>query len=154
MKIQLSQTRIVPDALVVWSAPGPEVDVVMDLKALTFREGSIETIYANHVLDHLFPDESREALANWFKILKVGGFVHTIQDDFEYISRAFTGGDISPEILNDMHAHASLTTREFVVPMFHAAGFLEANVRVWLEGAPDGIEKKHYEFILSANRHA
>lgn len=153
MKIQLSEHRILPDALTVWGHAGPEVDIVMDLKNLTFRPGSITEMHAFHVLDHLFPEEGKAALANWYQMLAPGAKIHSLQDDFEYVARAFVGGDISPEIFNDLHNHPTQCTKEYLVPFFHAAGFLEADVSIWLSGAPDGVEKKHYEFILTAKRH-
>lgn len=152
MKIQLSEKRIVPDALTVWSFPGPEVDIVMDLKNLTFRPGSITQLYALHVLDHLFPEEGQAALKNWYDMLAKGGVLHTLQDDFEYTARAFVGGDINPELFNTLHNHPTQCTKEFLVPFFHAAGFAQADVSVWLSGSPDGFEKKHYEFVLTAKR--
>lgn len=153
MKIQLSEHRIIPDAITVWGHAGPEVDVVMDLKNLTFRPGSIESMHVFHVLDHLFPEEGKIALSNWYEMLAKGGVVHVLQDDFEYIARAFVGGDINPEMFNTMHNHPTQCTKEYLVPFFHTAGFSEANVSVWLgENAPDGVQKKHYEFILTAKR--
>lgn len=152
MKIQLSEQRIIPDALTVWSHAGPEVDLVMDLKNLTFRPGSIEMLYVFHVLDHVFPEECKEALANWYTVLSPGGVVHTLQDDFEYVARAFIGGDINPEIFNELHNHPTQCTKEYIVPFFHQAGFKESDVSVWLSGSPDGMEKKHYEFVLTGKR--
>lgn len=153
MKIQLSEKRIIPDAITVWSHEGPEVDIVMDLRNLTFRPGSLEAIYAVHVLDHIFPHEQVTTLKNWYSMLAPGAFLHSLQDNFEYISRAFVGGDIEPALLNELHANPSLCTKEWLVPFFRDAGFDENNVRIWLSGAPEGMEAKHYEFILSANRH-
>ena len=49
MKIQLSNKKIIPDVLTVWQEAGPEVDIVMDLRKLTFAENSLDEIGRAHV---------------------------------------------------------------------------------------------------------
>lgn len=154
MKIQLSQKRIIKDAITIWNQPGPDVDIVMDLKSLTFREGSVSEIYAFHVVDHFFPEEWAAALTNWFKCLASGGRVHAINDDFEYIARAFIGGDISIDLFNDIHNHASQCTQDNVVKALRASGFKDDKISIWLDGSPEGVKKNHFEFILTAIKHA
>lgn len=152
MKIQLSDKKIIKDAMTIFSHPGPEVDVVMDLKNITLREGSVSEMYAFHVVDHLFPEDSLEAVKNWYKILNPGAKIHLINDDFEYLARAFVGGDIDIEIMNGMHNHPCQCTQENVINMLKQAGFDENKIVYWYGGAPDGVDKKHYEFILTATK--
>lgn len=154
MKIQLSEKRIVPDAITVWSHKGPEVDVVMDLKNLTFREGSITELYAFHVVDHFFPDESQEALTNWYSLLAQGASAHIIVDDFEYLARAFIGGDIGLDLFNDLHNHPCQCSRDSLATMVKKAGFKEPDTIVWMSGGPGKIEKKHYELIITGKKNA
>jgi predicted SAM-dependent methyltransferase len=153
MKIQLSPRRIIKDAITVWSEAGPEVDIVMDLKALTFRPNTITALYAFHVLDHLFAKEAQHAVKNWFRCLAPNAFIHILNDDFEYLVRAYVGGDITVEIFNELHNHPFQCIRENVTKMMNAAGFKEDEVRVWLSGSPEGMPREHYEFILTARKH-
>lgn len=154
MNIQLSPKRIIENAITVWSEPGPEVDIVMNLKHLTFRPGSISTIYAFHVMDHLFPDEALEAVKNWYQCLEPkGGTLHTFNDDFEYIARAFVGGDISIDLFNDIHNHPCQCNRENVSKMMFDSGFKDADVSIWIDGSPEGYIKKHYEVIITGKKH-
>ena len=152
MKIQLSENKIIKDAVTVFSHPGAEVDVVMDLKSLTFRPNSITEMYAFHIVDHLFPEESAEAFKNWYNLLKPGASLHLVNDDFEYLARAFVGGDIDIEIMNDLHNHPCQCTQDNVVKMLKEAGFKEGNIVMWYGGSPEGVGKKHYEFILTAKK--
>jgi len=152
MKIQLSDKRIVKNVMTIWSHEGPEVDLVMDLKNLTFRPGSIEEIYAFHVLDNLFPDEGEQALRNWNRLLRTNGKLHVLNDDFEYVNRAFLGGDIDIEVFNNLHNHPCQCTQKSVVDALARAGFNENNVVIWYISKPDSIEKKHYEFMLTGNK--
>ncbi len=147
MKIQLSPKRIIKDAVTVWNEPGPEVDVVMDLRNLTFREGSVDMIYVFHVMDQMFKEDAVTSFKNWFKCLASNGLLHVLSDDFEYIARAFVGGDIDIDLFNDVHNHPMQCTQTGLVKLIRQGGFKDDN------GSPEGMPKKHYEFILSANKH-
>lgn len=152
MKIQLSDKRIIKDVMTVWSHPGPEVDIVMDLKNLTFRPESINEIFAFHVVDHLFPEESQEAIKNWFGCMAPKSELHLINDDFEYLARAYVGGDINIELFNDLHNHPCQCTEANVIDMLEKGGFNKNDIVKWYEGNPENIDRKHYEFILTAHK--
>lgn len=152
MKIQLSPTKIVKDALVIWNDPGPEVDIVMDLKKLTFKENSIEEIYSFHVLDHLFPEECVPAVSNWIKILAPKGHLFTVVDDFEYIARAFVGGDIPIDLINDLHSHPTQFTRDSMIVLLSKAGIRDDQSNIWFADVPDRFSKKHYELVFDSTK--
>jgi predicted SAM-dependent methyltransferase len=152
MKIQLSDKRIIKDAVTVFSHPGPEVDIVMDLKNLTFRPESISEIYAFHVVDHLFPEEAEIAIANWFNCMAPKAELHLLNDDFEYLARAYVGGDIDVDLFNDLHNHPCQCTQDNVIKMLEKGGFKRDNIVIWYGGSPEGMDKKHYEFIITAHK--
>lgn len=153
MKIQLSPKKLIKDALCVWNEHGPEVDIVMDLKNLTFAPGSIEVIFTFHVLDHLFSDEVPVALDNWKKCLKKDGELFLVVDDFEYICRAVVGGDIPVEMFNERHAHAVQFSPESLIKCISSAGFPTDKAIVWYESEIDLFKKKHYELLIVAKKH-
>lgn len=154
MKIQLSDKKIIADALVVWSHPGPEVDIVMDLKNLTFKQGSIEELSTFHVLDRLFPEEVVGAVANWRKCLAPSGKMFTVVDDFEYVARGFVGGDIDIELLNDIHNHPTQFTRNSLDKTLAAAGFVSDCSVIWYADVVAGgkFAKKHYELVFETKK--
>jgi predicted SAM-dependent methyltransferase len=104
------------------------------------------------VLDHLFPNEIIPALSNWKKLLKVGGKLFVVVDDFEYISRAFVGGDISIEIVNEMHSHPTQFSRTYLVGLLRKAGFKEDKINIWLaeQVGDNKFPKEHYELVLES----
>lgn len=153
MKIELSPIKIVPGAITVWSEQTPEVDIVMDLKNLTFKPDSLDEIYAFHVLDHMFPEELLKAVQNWKRCLKANHKLFVIVDDFEYIARAFVGGDISIELFNDIHSHPTQFTRDNGVTLLRKAGFPENMINQWFVDVTDLFPKKHYELVLDATKH-
>ncbi len=152
MKIQISPERTIDGYTTVWPQAGPDVDIVMDPKALTFRPGSLDEICTFHVLDQLFIDEARTALRNWFACLKPGGRLYITVDDFEYVARAFVGGDISIDMFNEHHSHATQFDQKLLGTLLLTTGFLEPNIAIWFEGVPDLFKKKHYEIVISAQK--
>lgn len=153
IKIQLSPKRIVKDVLTVWSEHGPEVDIVMDLKNLTFKPGSIKEIYSFHVLDHLFPEEINTAVNNWRTRLEVGGKLFAVVNDFEYVSRAFVGGDISIELINDQYNHPTQFSRDSLFKAFRTGGFEDEKISIWFTDVPGLFNRKHYELVFEARNH-
>lgn len=151
IKIQITPKRIIKDAMTVWNEPGPEVDIVMDPKTLTFRPESVGAIYAFHVLDHLFPSEIKPALDNWRRCLGSGGKLFVLVDDFEYICRGFVGGDVSIEMINDLHSHPTQFSRDYLIAQLKLCGFGEDKQIIWFE-SPDFMPKAHYELLIEAKK--
>ena len=153
MKIQLSQTRIIPDAVTVWNQPGPEVDLVMDLHNLGFREGSIKEMYSFHVLEHLFVNEITPAIKNWFKCLASSAQVWMIVNDFEFIARSYISGDIPIQTINEGFSTPTQITRDLLVSLTEQAGFKSELMRVWHVDINENLKKKDFELIVSAQKH-
>jgi len=145
-KIEISDKKIVPGATTVWNQHG-EADLIMDLKALSFRPNSLKEIYAFHVLDSLFPEEGEIALKNWFNCLDKGGKIYVVVDDFEYIARGYIGGDLSIELINQVHNHATQFCQDSLTKLLQTSGFKD--IVVWYGGLPDIYDKKHYELVLA-----
>ncbi len=148
VNIDLSPKRLTPDALVIWQAQTPETNLTMDLKALTLRPDSVDQIIAYHVMDQLFHDEAIEALRNWQTCLKKGGKLYLVTDDFEYIARAFVGGDIDIGIFNRNHSHASQWDRQSLGEAILSLNFPEPTTKIWFDHVPNVLQKNHYELIM------
>ena len=154
MIIQLSPIRIMKDALTVWQEPGPEVDIMMDVKNLTFRPDSLDVIYSFHVLDHLFENEAQAALNNWRNCLKPKGELYLVVDDFEFVTRGYVGGDFSLKEFNRKFSHPSNYNKDILVEYLARAGFKEDLMRIWFVDVPNLFKKEEYELVVSAQKHA
>lgn len=154
MKIQLSPTRIIadPSVIVIWQEQGPDVQIVMDLKNLTFAPNSLEVIYAFHVLDHFYIEEAQKALNNWFQCLRPRGIVFSVVDNFEFLARSFVGGDISIEDVNKNFVHPSQYTVDNSLVLFRSAGFPEPAIRMWYGGVPNLFTAQNHELVMSADK--
>lgn len=71
--------------------PGPHVDFVGSCTSLEqFADGSVEEVYASHVLEHLgFRDELPQALREIHRVLKPGGLCRISVPDFETLCQLF-----------------------------------------------------------------
>lgn len=58
----------------------PLVDHVADCRALPFRSGTFDLVYASHVIEHIEWTDVERTVAEWARIVKPGGHleVHTV----------------------------------------------------------------------------
>lgn len=151
MKLQLSEKRIIPDAITVWQEPGPEVDIVMDVRNLTFGQGSVEELHVFHVLEHLFPKEVLPALVSWKNCLKSEAKIITIVDNFESIARDYIGAGISIHELNSFFSTPTRFDHESLFNLFLKAGFKEGDIIKWNHSTENGFYKmQEHELIFSS----
>ena len=152
MKLQLSPQKIVKDHLTVWHEHGSEVDIVMDLKNLTFAPDSIESLCAFHVADHFFEDETRKAFKNWYECLKQNGTLYVVVDNFELIARKFVGGDINISMINERFSHPMQFTKDNLILFLSEAGFIDHEMRIWYADIPEMFTKGEYDFVIAAKK--
>jgi len=157
MIVELSPKKIIGGAFTCWNQPEPGVDLVVDLKNLTFKENSIDELYTFHILDHLFENEINIAIKSWKKCLKPGAHLFIIVDNFEYLARSFIGGDMSIDELNADFTHPTDITRENLLRYFREAGFNEDSVIEWSKGIINDknemiLKKEDYEIIFSSKK--
>jgi predicted SAM-dependent methyltransferase len=119
--------------------PGPEVDFVGDCRDLSqFADGSIETIYASHVLEHVpYQKELLKTLREWFRVLKLGGTVMISVPDLDILCRIFLYPTLTPDLrfsvmrimfggqLDPHDFHYVGLTWDFLGSFLHQAGFVE-----------------------------
>ena len=117
--------------------PGEAVDYVGDCTDLgQFADGSVQEIYASHVLEHLgYNDELPKALAEFHRVLEPGGIARISVPDFEILCRLFLDPSIDrptrKEVMRmafggqvDEHDfHRVGLTFEFLEDYLRAAGF-------------------------------
>lgn len=150
MTIELTPKKIIPGAFTIWTEHGPEVDLACDLKNINLKPGSVDKIYAFHVVDRLFADEAQAALKNWYKLLAPGGQLIVVVDDFEYLARAFVGGDIKVDYFNEHHSAPTYFTRDNLAAHLTVAGFAEDKVVIWYD--PEFIKAKPFELTLGGTK--
>ncbi len=149
-KIQISPKKMVEDAVVIWPKKTPDVDIVVDpreLMGLNMKDGSVKVLYVFNLLGITKQRDMLTMLKNFYNILAPDGQLYIIEHDFEYVSRAFVGGDLSIEEFNEDFIRTTYLTKDSTIKYLEQAGFSRADMRVWLDGAK--FPKQHYEFIIS-----
>jgi predicted SAM-dependent methyltransferase len=153
MKLQISPTKRIEDAMVIWHEKGPEVDLVMDARSysgLTMKEGSIKAIYAFNILGLSGPKQILGMVQNFYNLLEPGGELYIIEMDFDYLNRAYLSADLSlTEFNNDFRRHTYLNQQELVRVM-DKIGFPEKEQRAWYDNPQ--FKKAHYEMIISGKK--
>ena len=148
-KIQISSKKMVEDAVVFWPCKTADADVIIDPRTDNFflKENSVKVMYIFNLLGITKENDIQIMLNKIYDYLAPDGQLYIIEHDFEYISRAFVGGDLSIEEFNEDFVRTTYLTKDSTIKYLEQAGFSKGDMRVWLDGAK--FPKQHYEFIIS-----
>lgn len=141
IKLHLGGKEAHPDWKILDIEPRPEVDFIGDAADLNqFPDGSVEAIYASHILEHFhygLNNELLTALAEWYRVLQPGGkllvSVPNLQvlcwlylnanltpDDRHYLMRIMFGGQV-----NQYDVHRVGFDPETLALYLQEAGFID-----------------------------
>lgn len=102
---------------------------------LPYADGSVEEIYASHILEHFPAGNTQNVLDEWARVLKPGGRMRIAVPDFAVIAKAYVAGldvPIGPYVMGG----------QIDANDFHKSLFDEAGLRWQLEKAGlVGIQK-------------
>lgn len=74
--------------------PDVAPDLVADVRDLSlFRDGSVDEVFAGHVLEHLDWEEGQAALREWRRVLRPGGTLGVVVPDFREIVLRYLAND-------------------------------------------------------------
>lgn len=69
----------------------PHIDHRVPVNALDFApDGSVDLIYASHVLEHFGRHEVDQVLREWFRVLRPGGILRVAVPDFAAVVQRYT----------------------------------------------------------------
>lgn len=63
----------------------PTADIRTPGHMLPYNSGSVDHIYSSHALEHIEPAMVAPTLAEWYRVLRVGGICRVIVPDAQYI---------------------------------------------------------------------
>src|SRR5258708_19151565 len=98
LRLHIGGEQAMPGWKILNVQAGPAVDYVGDCTDLSaFADGSVDDIYASHVLEHLgYQERLPRALAEFHRVLKKGGRARISVPDFEILCRLFLEARQSP----------------------------------------------------------
>lgn len=152
-KIQIAPKKMVEDAIVIWPIKTPDVDIVMDpreIEKFVIKQGSLKAIYCFGLLGITEPNKIVPMLINLNNTLREGGEIYVIEQDFDYVTRGYIGGDLRIAEFNDQFRRTCYLNRDYIVDLLAASGFPQDKQAVWLD--PKVIPFEHYEVALSAKK--
>jgi predicted SAM-dependent methyltransferase len=106
-----------------------EPDVVADLADLPFADGSVDAIWASHVLEHVQVSGVPAALAEWLRVLRPKGRAIIRVPNFDYVARYWLTGE------DRTWAEAMVFGMQNAEGEFHRSAFTASVLRADLEGA-------------------
>jgi predicted SAM-dependent methyltransferase len=68
---------------------GPAVDLVSPCDKLPFKDGEVDEILAEHLIEHLTYFQFNKAMAEWYRVLKPGGKLTIECPDLEGLCKQF-----------------------------------------------------------------
>lgn len=83
-------------------------DLVADVRNLPYEPGTVDEIYAGHLLEHLDWDEGMAALRHWHSILKIGGGIMLTVPDFDCLAKAYLDNPTADNMrkMNDLYIYS------------------------------------------------
>lgn len=135
LKLHIGGCQPHPDWKIFDAEERPEVDFVGNAKDLgQFADGSIEAIYASHVLEHFFhtlDNELVQTLSEWYRVLAPGGHLYISVPDLRTLCWLYINPNLLPierfQLLGMMYGGQ---TNEWDV---HKAGFDADILALYLE---------------------
>ena len=116
-----------------------DCDLVARSEHLKFARGSIGTLYASHLFEHVARGRVADVLANWFSVLQPGGKLYLCVPDLEVLFRLYL------ESLPTCDTEAGRERADLVARViyggqtdrydFHFFGYSLTTMRIWLEAA-------------------
>jgi len=67
-------------------------------KKLRYAENSIDHILCSHFLEHVYLDETKNILADFYRVLKPGGTVHIIVPDIQVFIKAYSDHSLAGQV--------------------------------------------------------
>ena len=89
----------------------PHVDFQCPAQKIPVSNGYFDEIYSRHLVEHFYPWEAKDAIREWYRVLKDDGVVKMVLPDLEFSARQLLQGGMSqrlPTKTNYEHAMAGL----------------------------------------------
>lgn len=96
---------------------------------LDYDDGSVDDIYASHVLEHFSHTETVDVLTHWVKKLKPGGRIRIAVPNFEWITKHYLDGEPINSVgyvmgghVDTNDRHGAIFDREYLTEIMMGAG--------------------------------
>lgn len=123
----------------------PSVDVHADVRKLPFEDGTVDEIYASHLLEHFSWSETDGLLAEWRRVLRKDGVAYISVPDFDAMDKLYHQHGLCQyvvEVLTGEHhnpfgGHMNLFNFSRLAALLVKAGFSDVQRLKWM---PYGVK--------------
>lgn len=128
--------------------------VTQNIELAQFSQGSIDLIYACHILEHVSHRKLAKTLSAWYLHLKPGGVLRISIPDFDKIIAIYSDQQKNVRVIQnallggqeyDLNYHFSAFNKEYITNLLLASGF--SDIREW-----DPATTKYHSFDDWAGR--
>jgi SAM-dependent methyltransferase len=71
-------------------------------RPLHFENGCVDHLLCSHFLEHVYPDEARDILADFLRVLKPGGTAHFVLPDLEVAVRGYLSSGSADRLMEEL----------------------------------------------------
>ncbi len=106
-------------------------DIIADVTNLPYKPGTVDEIYAGHLLEHFDWRDGERALGHWVSLLRPGGKIGITVPDYDYLCRSYLTNP-TPERLREFN---DLYIYSYIQKSPHRYAYSEALLRDVMEKA-------------------
>ena len=153
MKIQIAPTKRVKNVVSIWPVATEQADMIFNPNApaiFPFNRDKVKVIYEFGALGSCAPEYIEKTIMQWLKALEPGGKLIICENNFEYISRLFVGGDITSAEFNNKYNQRSHMVRDDLVKTILNIGVSKDNIKVW--NGHEDFDTETHEFVLEIKK--
>lgn len=90
----------------------PEPQLLWVGNVLPYDDGSVERVYAGHMMEHMPQEEAVEVVREWYRVLQPGGVLTVVGPDVNRALALFQSGQFSRNDLWERMEHGTVYTIE------------------------------------------
>lgn len=116
---------------------------------LPFKNGSVDHVYASHVLEHFYPEIGEMLLVESYRVLKKGGRIRICVPDLKHAVDLYLSGDKKTALgyffqdrkLGEFHRHKYMYDFELLEALLKKCGFLSIERLSYQKGKVPDLDK-------------
>lgn len=157
MKLHLGcGKRYIPGFVHVDGLSYPHVDHVQPIDRLgVFETGSVDLIYACHVVEHFKRHEVEDVLREWFRVIRSGGTIRLSVPDFRVLAQIYLdSGDIDLVVGpicgrqdHQYNVHYNVFDMRSMTRLLERVGFVDVRPYDWRTTEHAGIDDFSQAYI-------
>lgn len=116
------------------------------------RPRSVKALYLFHLLGNLDPEKTQSVVDSCYAAVEPGGDINFIETDFDYITRAAVGGDLTPEQFSKEFTRKNYVTLQTMLRLLTNTGIPQNQQVLWNDPTVFNFTREHHELVVTGRR--